>query len=959
VAAQWGLQMTDTVIGNGVLSSGQFVSFGDTLSAQNGGTVKFSFFTDNAFVAILNGGSAVEDDVTDYALEVVDGVDSSSIVANGATIDIQGDGLGVNLTVGPGGLLNVFGDDTPVANSGFASNTNISSGGLMQVAQNGLATGTILSGGELIVLSGSATQTTLSGGLELVSGAASFDSGAVVLSGGLLQAVSSGTISGATISSGGSAVAETAGTISGATVSDGGVMILRAGGFSSDTTVLAGGLEVISSGAVANADTILGEEIVLSGGTAANSEDSNFAVAIASGGLQLVSGGIALGLNVGSGGVEQVVSSGAASDDFVLLGGSAVAETGGVLEGDGTSGGFQVFSGGATIERYFGSATGVFIDLGATDTVSSTGIAISATVAGLQILSGGTTRATTVSGGGKQTISSGGIASGTIVDAGGIEIVSSGGTVQGATVVGGGTLVVEAGATVKGAVNGGGVGTLELAGGTGTLTGLPFNGDVTVAGPIAAATFDDFGTVKIDAGASFTAVGVAPTIGAGKSLIVEGTLSTAGTLNVLGSLALGGAATGARTLTGAGTLAYKGGSSTVGLGAVLSIAHVTQSAATVTFNTSLTYAKTWTQSSGTISVSGAKILTFTGTGDSFSGTLTGAGTVDFTAGSDTLNKVTLAAAGANITGAAVTLAGVTTLTKTLGVSSNHLTIAAAGATLEGLGTLSLSNLATNKIIGAAATATLTNLNDTIEGAGDLGGGSMILYNYVHGDIIGADTQTLTIDTGAHVITNYGQIDSEGAGGVTIKSAVVNNGNFFAVTGTLTASAAVTGTGLANVDGGTADFAAAFNQNVFFDGNGSGTLELAKSQSYTATVTGFSEQSEFDLGDVAYNAGEAEASYSDNGSGGGVLTVTNGSQTANIHLTDPSGGPYSDTFFTKADASGGTIVFFGTGPSAVPKHAGVLPFIAAMASHGDGGGHWVPTAESGRTLPLMVAVTSGR
>ena len=78
-------------------------------------------------------------------------------------------------------------------------------------------------------------------------------------------------------------------------------------------------------------------------------------------------------------------------------------------------------------------------------------------------------------------------------------------------------LVVEAGSAFIGAVLGGGA-ILDLASGTGTLTGLLAGGDVTVSGSMPATTFSDFETVEIGAAATFTANG-ASTLAAGQTVI--------------------------------------------------------------------------------------------------------------------------------------------------------------------------------------------------------------------------------------------------------------------------------------------------------------------------------------------------------------------------------------------------------------------------------------------------------
>jgi hypothetical protein len=284
-----------------------------------------------------------------------------------------------------------------------------------------------------------------------------------------------------------------------------------------------------------------------------------------------------------------------------------------------------------------------------------------------------------------------------------------------------------------------------------------------------------------------------------------------------------------------------------------------------------------------------------------------------------------------------------------------MVIAAAGARLSGFGTLALSDHATNKITGASPAATLTNVDDNITGGGDLGGGAMTLVNQSLGTISCNGGVTLVIDTGAKTITNAGAIVSQGKGGVTIKSAVDNTGLFNVASGTLTVSGAVTGAGTVDIGGGTAKFLSSFNEDVDFDG-ASGTLDLAKSQSYGGKITGFSHTGAtlLDLGDIRLINGETTATFVDGGSGtGGQLIVTNGKVTAHIALV----GDYTAaTFNFSADGHGGLFVADPDPqtPRASPKPAAVLPFAAAMASFGAGGGHWVPTTESGRSAPPLLA-----
>ncbi len=151
--------------------------------------------------------------------------------------------------------------------------------------------------------------------------------------------------------------------------------------------------------------------------------------------------------------------------------------------------------------------------------------------------------------------------------------VTNFGTISGASGVAvkfdvaGDTLAVEAGSVLVGAAYGGG-GTLDLASGVGTLTGLLLaGGDVQVSGPIAATTFRNFGTVEVGSGASFILAGNGA-VAAGQGLIVAGTLTAAGTISMAGSLTTTG------TLAGTGTLALTGGKSAFNAGTSLTIAKV-------------------------------------------------------------------------------------------------------------------------------------------------------------------------------------------------------------------------------------------------------------------------------------------------------------------------------------------------------------------------------------------------
>jgi hypothetical protein len=206
---------------------------------------------------------------------------------------------------------------------------------------------------------------------------------------------------------------------------------------------------------------------------------------------------------------------------------------------------------------------------------------------------------------------------------------------------------------------------------------------------------------------------------------------------------------------------------------------------------------------------------------------------------------------------------------------------------------------------------------TILVSGDIGGGVMSLTNQAGGVIDAGGVAAASLDTGANKISNAGLIEATGSGGMTIVSAVVNTGTILAAGATLTAEGVITGAGKAVIaTGGELALQAAFNEAVSFIGV-SGELVLAKSQVYTATISGFSTSggTSLDLEDIGFvSAGEATFS-------GGVLTVSDGAHTAHIMLA----GNFSGSAFTCAsDGHGGTIVTDPTTAAVAQAMAGFGP-----------------------------------
>ena len=156
--------------------------------------------------------------------------------------------------------------------------------------------------------------------------------------------------------------------------------------------------------------------------------------------------------------------------------------------------------------------------------------------------------------------------------------------------------------------------------------------------------------------------------------------------------------------------------------------------------------------------------------------------------------------------------------------------------------------------------------------------------------------------------------------------------------------AVSGASVVEIRAATADFTSTFTQSVVF--GATGVLELADSQAYAGTITGFSKTgaTSLDLADIAFGTG-TKASYSGT-TASGVLTVTDGTHTAKFKL---AGNYTTSTFSVSSDGHGGTTVLDPT--KATSTHA----FIAAMASFRADAGGPITSVESPTMAQSTLAI----
>ncbi|WP_445262667.1 VCBS domain-containing protein [Pseudomonas sp. EL_65y_Pfl2_R96] len=217
-------------------------------------------------------------------------------------------------------------------------------------------------------------------------------------------------------------------------------------------------------------------------------------------------------------------------------------------------------------------------------------------------------------------------------------------------------------------------------------------------------------------------------------------------------------------------------------------------------------------------------------------------------------------------------------------STTSLEILFRGATLSGGGQVLLSDNSQNVIFGGSADTVLTNIDNRISGAGQLGAGQMVLINA--GLIMASGLNSLVLDTGTHTITNSGVLESTGPGGMTVASTVENTGHLWANGGDLRLLADVTGDGSATIDGdATLTFSGAAHGSVAFHGEGAGTLVIAQAETAGSLVgiLGLESNDLLMFGDLAFGA-NTQLSYNANASGaGGLLTVDDGAHRAEVNL----------------------------------------------------------------------------
>jgi hypothetical protein len=351
-------------------------------------------------------------------------------------------------------------------------------------------------------------------------------------------------------------------------------------------------------------------------------------------------------------------------------------------------------------------------------------------------------------------------------------------------------------------------------------------------------------------------------------------------------------------------------------------------------------------------------------------------------------------------GAMLPLGGMIDNSGTIALNSSgdqtELQIIGDGVTLEGGGQLTLSDSDANTIVGTSPGSTLTNVDNTISGAGQIGigDGSLTLVNEAAGTIdANIAGGTLTLDTG-HTIVNAGLLEATNGGTLDVQDGTIDNigtgadGIALGGTSTLlvdTATLDLTGGGdvslasgsqiienpdnpLLTVNGGSLPALDLDNVDNIISGagtignSGDGLLALTNSGTIDANVSG--ETLTINTGNAITNTGTLEASnggtlmiddpVSNSGAGnalieGGTVDFASTTNVSEITFNNGSGTPAYGELVLGEPTNGQNVTvnsFTGTAPNLTDSDSIDLAGAWTVESETSSGGNTVLALKDG-------------
>jgi hypothetical protein len=214
-------------------------------------------------------------------------------------------------------------------------------------------------------------------------------------------------------------------------------------------------------------------------------------------------------------------------------------------------------------------------------------------------------------------------------------------------------------------------------------------------------------------------------------------------------------------------------------------------------------------------------------------------------------------------------------------------------TLEGVGTITLTNSLFNSIVGKAPGAMLDDINNSISGAGLIGNGDMALTVGAKATIDADDPLALTID--AVEVDNSGVMKATAGGGLVVHNDIDNTGKIEADGGNVTITGPLSGTGQIEIfSGNRVTLESSASNDVTFEPGGVASLILQHAQGFIGTVAGLAQSDGIDLVNFLFSGHPTISNVTGTGKAGTDtdVTIKDGTQSMLLKLVNATAGEFA-------------------------------------------------------------------